>query len=163
MRIRRSKDDFIQIVEIEPVHGELLRQLPSYCDPSGDAKAEERLFSRPADPSEAQINRDWEEFVRPELRHLFLSARRVVEQDLEQLDAVTGPEEQLSIPVAHADAWLNTLNQARLVLAARYDFSEAELSSHEGPENFLQRDVALLQINFYALIQEHIIDALQSR
>jgi Domain of unknown function (DUF2017) len=163
MRIRRSKDDFIQIVEIEPVHGELLRQLPSYCDPSGDAKAEERLFSRPADPSEAQINRDWEEFVRPELRHLFLSARRVVEKDLEQLDTVTGPEEQLSIPVAHADAWLNTLNQARLVLAARYDFSEAELSSHEGPENFLQRDVALLQINFYALIQEHIIDALQSR
>jgi Domain of unknown function (DUF2017) len=163
MRIRRSKDDFIQIVEIEPVHGELLRQLPSYCDPSGDAKAEERLFSRPADPSEAQINRDWEEFVRPELRHLFLSARRVVEKDLEQLEAVSGPEEQLSIPVAHADAWLNTLNQARLVLAARYDFSEAELSSHEGPENFLQRDVALLQINFYALIQEHIIDALQSR
>jgi uncharacterized protein DUF2017 len=162
MLIRRSKDDFIQIVGIEPVHGELLRQLPSYCDPSGDAKAEERLFSRPADPSETQLNRDWEEFVRPELRHLFLSARRVVEKDLEQLDAVSGPEEQLSIPVAHADAWLNTLNQARLVLAARYDFSEAELSGRKVPKTFLQRDVALLQIEFYALVQGQIIEALQS-
>jgi Domain of unknown function (DUF2017) len=162
MGIRRSRDDFIQIEEIERVHGELLRQLPSYCDPTGDPKAEERLFSRPADPSEVQINRDWEEFVRPELRHLFLSARRIVEEDLQQLDDVSGSQEQLSIPLAHADAWLNTLNQARLVLAARYDFSEAELSGHEDPETFLQRDVALLQINFYAVIQEHIIDVIQS-
>jgi hypothetical protein len=162
MFIRRSKRDLIELGEIEPIEGELLRQLPSYCDPSGDAKSEERLFSKPADPSEAQIIRDWEEFVRPEIRHLFLSARQVVEKDLEQLNSVSDSLEELSIPLPHGDAWLNTLNQARLVLAARYDFSEEELSSHESPKTFFQRDVALMQISFYAVIQERIIDALES-
>jgi hypothetical protein len=99
--------------------------------------------------------------VRPELRHLFLSARKTVEADLENLLDRPGRLGRLIVPRAHGDAWLNTLNQARLVLASKFDFSDEELSMHEVPKSFSRRDLVLLQINFYAAIQERIIDALE--
>ena len=76
MLIRRLKEDSIELTEIEPLEAELLRKVPSVCDAGGDPKAESRLFSSPADPGEQQFLTDWDEYVRPELSHLFLSARR---------------------------------------------------------------------------------------
>ncbi|HEX6564325.1 MAG TPA: hypothetical protein VF020_08575, partial [Chthoniobacterales bacterium] len=58
------------------------------------------------------------------------------------------------------ESWLNTLNQARLILAAKFEFSEAELSTFELPRTFSQRELVLHQINFYAAIQERIIEIL---
>ncbi len=128
--------------------------------PGGDNRAEARLFSSPAETSERQFLSDWDEYVRPELRHLFLSARKTVEADLERLSDRPGHLSRLVVPQAHGDAWLNTLNQARLILASKFDFSDEELSMHEVPKSFSRRDLALLQINFYAAIQERIIDAI---
>ncbi len=99
--------------------------------------------------------------MRPELRHLFLSARKTVEADLEKLSDRPGHLGRLIVPRAHGDAWLNTLNQARLILASKFDFSDEELSMHEVPKSFSRRDLVLLQINFYAAIQERIIDAIE--
>jgi hypothetical protein len=62
---------------------------------------------------------------------------------------------------AHGEAWLNALNQARLILAGKFEFTDEELSLHEVPRSFSRRDLVLLQINFYAAIQERIIDVLE--
>ena len=104
---------------------------------------------------------DWGEYVRPELRHLFLSARNTVREDLEKLSEFPGRLGRLVVPRAHGDAWLNALNQARLILATKFDFSTRELSMHEAPKWFSRRDLVLQQINFYAEIQERIIDAIE--
>jgi hypothetical protein len=64
------------------------------------------------------------------------------------------------VPMEHGEPWLNALNQARLILAAKYEFSEAELSALESPKTFSQRELVLHQINFYAAIQERIIEIL---
>ena len=69
---------------------------------------------------------------------------------------------RLVILCVHGEAWLNALNQARLILATQFEFSDEELSLHEVPRSFSRRDLVLLQINFYAAIQERIIDALES-
>jgi hypothetical protein len=98
--------------------------------------------------------------VRPELRHLFLSARKVVEEDLAAMTRRPGKISQLLVPMVHAESWLNALNQARLVLATKYDFSEAELSFNQTPKTFSRRDLVLLQINFYAAVQERLIEIL---
>ena len=160
MLIRRLKEDSIELTEIEPIEAELLRKVPGVCDSGGDPKAESRLYSSPADSSERQFLTDWDEYVRPELRHLFLSARKTVETDLEKLSNRPGRLSRLVVPRAHGEAWLNTLNQARLVLASKFNFSDQELSLQEVPKSFSRRDLVLLQINFYAAIQERLIDAM---
>ena len=160
MLIRRLKEDSIELTEIEPLEAELLRKVPSVCDAGGDPKAESRLFSSPADPGEQQFLTDWDEYVRPELSHLFLSARKTVEADLEKLSDRPGRLSRLVVPLAHGEAWLNTLNQARLVLASKFNLSDQELSMQEVPKSFSRRDLVLLQINFYAAIQERMIDAM---
>jgi Domain of unknown function (DUF2017) len=161
MLIRRLKESSIELTEIEPIEAELLRKVPSVCDTGEDNRAEARLFSRPADVIERQFLKDWDEYVRPELRHLFLSARKTVQADLENLLDRPGRLSRLIVPRAHGDAWLSTLNQARLILASKFEFSDEELSMHEAPKSFSRRDLALLQINFYAAIQERIIDAME--
>ena len=161
MLIRRLKENSIELTEIETIEAELLRKIPSVCDTGGDNRAETRLFSSPADTSERQFLNDWDEYVRPELRHLFLSARKIVEADLEKLADRPGHLGRLVVPRSHGDAWLNTLNQARLVLASKFGFSDEELSTREVPKSFSRRDLGLLQINFYAAIQERIIDAIE--
>jgi hypothetical protein len=50
-----------------------------------------------------------------------------------------------------------------LVLATKYEFTEDELIQYEPPVVFTRRDLILLQINFYAAIQERLIEALEDR
>jgi len=161
MLIRRLKEDAIELMDIEPIEAQLLRQIPGVCDSGGDNRSEARLFSSPADPSEGTFLSDWAEYVRPELRHLFLSARQTVKEDLEKLSNSPGRLGRLVLPRDHSDAWLNALNQARLILATKFNFSDRELSMHESPKWFSRRDLVLQQINFYAEIQERIIDAIE--
>jgi hypothetical protein len=161
MLIRRLKENSIELMDIEPIEAELLRQVPGVCDSGGDSRSEARLFSNPANSSEGQFLNDWTEYVRPELRHLFLSARTTFREDLEKLPDSKGRLGRLVIPRTHGDAWLNALNQARLILATKFNFSDRELSMREAPKWFSRRDMALQQINFYAEIQERIIDVIE--
>jgi uncharacterized protein DUF2017 len=161
MLIHRLNADSIGFTEIEPIEADLLRQIPALCDAPDDSRAASRLFSNPADSSEVQFLADWEDYVRPELRHVFISARETVEKDLEKMEERPGHPSRLVILCAHGEAWLNTLNQARIILANRFEFSDEELSLHEVPRSFSRRDLVLLQINFYAAIQERIIEALE--
>src|SRR5882724_12406090 len=131
MEIRRRKDQ-IELSELDPFLAELLRQIPASADPGGAPVAEERLFSPPTDGKEAEICAEWKLYVQPELRRLFQTATQTVAADLEQLN---GNEKSfvnrtLRIPSKHADAWLSALNQARLVIAAKNNFTENELNDH---------------------------------
>jgi hypothetical protein len=161
MLIRRLKDNSIELLDIEPIEAELLRQVPAVCESAGDSRSEARLFSNPANSSESQFLNDWAEYVQPELRHLFLSARNTVKEDLGRLADFRGRLGRFAIPRTHGDAWLNALNQARLILATKFKFSDRELSLHEAPKWFSRRDMVLQQINFYAEVQERIIDVIE--
>jgi Domain of unknown function (DUF2017) len=162
MLIRRLKESSIEFIDIEPLEAELLRQVPGVCESGGDDRSEARLFSNPADSSDSQFLADWVEYVRPELRHLFISSRNTVKEDLKKLSNLPGRLGRLVVPRAHSDAWLNALNQARLILATKFNFTDRELSMHEAPKWFSRRDLVLQQINFYAEIQERIIDAIEA-
>jgi Domain of unknown function (DUF2017) len=161
MLIRRLKGDSIELINIEPLEADLLKQVPGVCESGEDSRSEARLFSPPADSSEGQFLNDWAEYVRPELLHLFLSARNTFKEDVKKLASTPGRLGRLVVPRAHTDAWLNALNQARLILATKFDFTDRELSNHHAPKWFSRRDLVLQQINFYAEIQERIIDAVE--
>jgi len=162
MEIRRRKDQ-IELCELDPFLAELLRQIPASAKPGGVPAAEQRLFSPPTMEKESEASSEWKLYVEPELRRLFQTATETVAADLEQLD---GNEKSLSnhtlrIPSKHADAWLSALNQARLVIAARNNFTENELNDHCHSPIGSRRDLSLFQVNFYGFLQEFILRELE--
>ena len=120
---------------------------------------EQRLFSPPINGKETELCAEWKIYVEPELRRLFQTATQTVGADLEQLN---GNEQSLAnrtlrIPTKHADAWLSALNQARLVIAAKNNFTELELSDHLRSPIGSRRDLSLFQVNLYGFLQEFIL------
>jgi hypothetical protein len=49
------------------------------------------------------------------------------------------------------------LNQARLAIAATYQFSDQELCDHYRSPLGSRRDLSLFQVNFYGFLQEFIL------
>ena len=158
MEIYRRNNE-LEISELDPFLAELLRQIPASTNPEGTPDAEKRLFSAPADSSRKELCAEWKSYVEPELRRLFRSATDTVAADLEQLNGKEKPFAncRLRIPIDHADAWLNALNQARLVLTEKFKFTEAELCDHYRSPVGSRRDLSLFQINFYGFLQELIL------
>ncbi len=154
------QNEALEIRELDPFLAELLRQVPGSAQPKDCPAAEERLYSAPAkEESQSEFRAEWKVYVMPELRRLFESATETVRQDLEQLNCTKKPFANctLRIPLAHADAWLNALNQARLAIAASYQFSERELSDQYRSPLGSRRDLGLFQVNFYGFLQEFIL------
>lgn len=159
------ENDALEVRELDPFLAELLRQVPESAEPKDCPAAEERLFSAPAPETEKELCAEWKVYVVPELRRLFQSATATVRQDLEQLKCSKKPFANctLRIPLAHADAWLSALNQARLAIAASYNFSEGELCDHYRSPLGSRRDLGLFQVNFYGFLQEFILRELDGR
>ena len=162
MEIRRTKDQ-LEISELDPFLAELLRQIPASTNPEGAEAAEKRLFSPPVKDPERKICAEWKLYVEPELRRLFQSATETVASDLEQLNGKEKPFANctLHIPTEHAQAWLSALNQARLVIAAKYNFDEGELGDHYRSPIGSRRDLSLFQVNFYGFLQESILQEIE--
>ena len=153
----RRKEDCLEISELDPFLAELLRQIPESTNTEGVEAAQQRIFSAPA--SESEFCGEWKLYVEPELRRIFRSATETVAADLEQLNGCTKPFANctLRIPVGNAEAWLNALNQARLVIAAKYNFTDGELCDHYRSPIGSRRDLGLFQVNFYGFLQEFIL------
>ena len=158
MEICRRKNQ-IEISELDPFLAELLRQIPASAKTEGTPAAEQRIFSPPVNGKETELCAEWKMYVEPELRRLFQTATQTVGADLEQLN---GNEKSLTsrtlrIPAKHADAWLCALNQARLVIATKNNFTELELNDHLRSPIGSRRDLSLFQVNFYGFLQEFIL------
>ncbi len=161
MEIRQNADA-LEIAEIDPFLAELLRQIPESAQPDGSVDAEKRLFSQPADAANNDLCAEWKLYVEPELRRIFQSATETVATDLAQLNGNAKPFANctLRIPAKHAEAWLSALNQARLVIAAKYAFTDGELCDHYRSPIGSRRDLGLFQVNFYGFLQEFILQHL---
>jgi len=151
------REDGIEISDLDPFLAELLRQIPASASTDDSAAAKGRIFSNPA--TQDEICQEWKIYVEPELRGLFQSALETVNEDLQQLN---GKEKSvrnctLRIPARHVEAWLNGLNQARLAIAARCNFTEGELSDHYRSPIGSRRDLSLFQVNFYGFLQEFLL------
>ena len=164
MNVSRIDRQTFLLSGLDPFLVEMLLQLPAAAttDAIDDDPALERLYPDPAEPSETKTNDEWRQYVTPELRRLFESATETLAADLDRV-APMGSEAgnfAVRIPLNHCDAWLNALNQARLALAARHAVTEADMESKFPLIVRSERDFALLQIHFYGLLQEFLIEAL---
>ncbi len=162
MNFTRRDDNTLLLTGLDAFLFELLRQLDAAASLGTDDPAIGRFFPRPAADEESEINRDWQEYVAPELRHLFEEARKIVQRDLETVEPVPGDPNKLSvvIPLQDGNAWLSALNQARLALAERHRVTEEDMELRLPMIVRTDRDFALLQIQFYGLVQEFLVEAL---
>ncbi len=153
------KGETLEMRELDPFLAELLRQIPESVETKNSPAAEQRLFSPPAVPEENEICAEWKLYVEPELRRLFQTATETVREDLAQLLCTAKPFANCSlrIPLAHADAWLSGLNQARLAITASNGFTQDELSDQYRSPLGSRRDLSLFQVNFYGFLQEMIL------
>jgi hypothetical protein len=162
MEFYETDDGRLGMREIPAVVTELLRQIPRWADGETD-EVEDRLFPSPATgAAEAELRADWQAHVEPELHEFFQSTRQVVEADLRGM-AEEDDGFILEFSLKHADAWLNALNQARLALATRHRFEEEDLAGRGPREVRDERELALFQIHFYAMIQHWLLEILDSR
>ncbi len=161
MEFYTPSDSSIGFRGIHPLVADLIRIIPDSLNRNRlSAAAEARLFPEPThDPSIAAMRADWNAFVTPELQSHFQSARDMVSADLRRFTAGGGMDDLL-IPLKHADAWLNVLNQVRLALAADIDFDETALESGEMPDLLSERGMIVFRINLYAFMQQCLVDAL---
>lgn len=169
-RKRREVPAGLTLTGLESFVVQLLRQIPECADPGDDKLANARLFSPPTRLPDAKLQHDWSQYVQPELRTLFESARDTVGTDLsrmkpeiaagsKELEANAGGETtfRLLIPVKHFDAWLNALNQARLAIAAKYHLDESDITNPTPLPFANERDYRLFQVDFYGYLQERIL------
>ena len=147
MKLKNFGDGAWGFAVLAEHEAKLRESVPTAADPAGGAGAEQRLYQPPLDdPSEEDepFLDDWEEFVSAEFRGEFAAAVAVVGEDLKQLKQPAEAAEEmleseldnereergivysLEIPVEHAESWFSALNQARLVLAARYGLFNSE-------------------------------------
>lgn len=156
MNIERDENGGFVFSDVEQPIVEMFLSIPSAVDPDGNSAAAARLFPDPVAGKEPKISQEWAEYVAPELREGFENASATVEADLGPLTAGAG----LTIPLDHVDAWLNALNQARLVLAARFDVTEEDMNNPEPFDSQNEREMAISQIHVFGLLQECLIQGL---
>ena len=138
----------------------ILQIVPS-ASATDDPAIQHRLYSQPTGGREPEFERDWKEYVEPDLRNIFKSAQEIVEADLQNFEpADSGESSTLRIPVKNLDAWIHTLNQARLALSARYDFSEEDMEKPVALGGDA-RGLALFQVHFYGFVQECFLQQLE--
>lgn len=156
MYFELSKSGNLLFSKIHPLLADILQTVavdPWERYPEGSA----RLLPSPGEDEE--LCTDWEDLVQPELRRHFDSERAVAAQDLDRLKKEKGKSAgwSLEIPHDHCDAWLTTLNAHRLTLVTEYHLTERELTENKEPDFVSERGFALMQVNFFAFMQECLI------
>ncbi len=128
LRVQPLDEKHIRISGIAPVLAVMLRELPEILELRDSPDAHTRLFPKPTSADD-KINKEWQQMVGPELRHLFVSAGETVGRDLAGLaGSESSPETyEITFPVEHLRAWMSALNQARLILAEIHEIDDEDM------------------------------------
>jgi len=155
MRIERVDAKTVKLGPLDLLSCAFLQQIWNAADPWDVDVARQRLFPSPSNGKLPELDKDWLEYVEPELSEFFTSNLKVVDRDLKGFPSETSEDlgYTLRIPVSHLEAWIHALNQARLTLAARHNVTEADMNG-ENPIDGGERSIALFQEHFYGYMIE---------
>ena len=153
MEIRVTDDGWV-FEEMDPFIVELIRNVPGSAV-ADDEPARSRIFSAPTGGSDLEADAEWREHVEPGMRELFQSHTDIVAADIATVrrkeDAFT-----LSIPAAHARAWIHTLNQARLALGALHGVTDDDTTGRRRKHGEAKA-FAIMQIDFYGMLLGYLL------
>lgn len=146
LHIESVDEKTLRLTGIAPLVADCLQCLDEILAQRDSPKVRQRLFPVPS--TDEAINAEWEQFVGPDLRHLFVTAAETVLRDLTALEADPQDKKcfQVAFSAAHLDAWMSAINQARLILSEKFHITEREMERHDldlGSET----DLALIRIH----------------
>jgi len=132
LRVERLDEKHIRITGLTAMLAVILREMPEILESRDRPDASARLFPNPTTTHD-KINKEWQQMVSPELRHLFVAAGEIVTRDL---TAMAGNQEdpeayEITFPVEHLSAWMSALNQTRLILAEVHKIDEQDMERQD--------------------------------
>jgi hypothetical protein len=136
-----------------------LQETPAILEARHCPDAQRRLFPAPTD-ADAEWNETWKAEVVPDLELLFQTAANILSQDLVGLKPDPKAPDTFSVafPVAHLNAWMSAINQARLTLGALHQVTESDMKRlHQEPPQD-ERDLAIIKIHALGYLLELMVD-----
>ncbi len=152
--------DANQKLLLRQVTGDLLGVLDEPVEAADelDAPGWSRLFPRAyLDPTEEKAEEDWQKMVHGDLLEVKRANGRSLLDDLDAL-AHGGGGARGALRVEQAEAWLGTLNDARLVLGTRFEVDEEIDYSTLDPED--PEGAAKLTYGFLTYLTGELVDVL---
>ena len=158
LRVQPLDEKRIRISGIPVVLAVMLREMPEILEMRDSPDARKRLFPEPTRSNE-KINKEWQQMVGPELRHLFVSAGETVTRDLTALavDDKDAEAYQVEFPIEHVRAWMSALNQARLILGEVHEINEEDMNRADfNPQN--PKHLAALRIHLLGYLLQLFVE-----
>jgi len=146
LRVEQLDEKRVRIGGLTAMLAVMLREMPEILELRDGPEASARLFPNPT-AADDKINKEWQQMVSPELRHLFVSAAEIVTRDLTAMTGDNGDPEvyEVTFPVEHLSAWMSALNQTRLILAEAHKVDEEDMERRDfDPQS--PKDLAVLRI-----------------
>jgi hypothetical protein len=153
LRIERLDEKHLRLCGLPTMLAVMLREMPEILEMRDGPDAAVRLFPNPT-KADDKINKEWQQMVSPELRHLFVSAAETVTRDLTAMSGNNGDPElyEVTFPIEHLNAWMSALNQTRLILAEVHKVDEADMEQREfDPQNSKHLAALRIQLLGYLL------------
>jgi hypothetical protein len=163
MQLQELTDGAWEIAGMREMELHLLSSIAVAADTSGHGKARQRLFPERAtdEEDEGAAGGDWKELIVPELERAFRDSIEIVNGDLAAVERTDVKGEEIfrvEVSAAHTEHWYSALNQARLVLAEKYDLPASEEEFLEASAVFDDRWLAGAQSHVYAVIQTFLLE-----
>jgi hypothetical protein len=144
---------------LEAAAVETLKGVPMLLE-SSDARVRERLLPETCEDPDDEAQ--WRRHSVPELERLFLSRAQLIRRDLAGLRKLANFDAHvLLIPDDHVNAWLSTLNAARLALFALNDLKAEHLEADGFAQASQKQQQAVLRIHLLAELQSVLLGDLE--
>jgi len=158
MRLTILEDGQAQLNGIDWVTAACLLEVPALLPQAKDGPARGRLFPNPS--TDAKVNDDWQHYVTPELETLFAAAGDILAKDIQLLaeskEALKG--QSVTFPLRHCDAWISAINQARLILGAQHNVTDADMDDHEFSDPNDPKQQAVLRIHVLGYLLQVLVE-----
>lgn len=156
IQLERDAEGDLWLRGLTPLYADTLMHIPEWLE-SDDPRVRDRLL--PPAYSDPEEEEQWRRFGAPELEHLFASRARVIGLDLETMNLDSAVTFSLCIKKNHENAWLSSLNAARLALFALHELEADDMDRDPTEMGDLEKEVATVRIHVMALLQELLMEA----
>ena len=159
LHLQRLADGSLCLAGMDEHWRHVLVGVPALLAEPQPPAVHERLFPNPS--NQAAINRDWRELIAPELEALWRANHELMASDLGRVEKDPAHRRcwRVAFPANHAAAWLSALNQARLVMASRWDVTEKDMTRPSEALKPTERDHDIFLIHLLAYVEQLFIEA----
>lgn len=159
LHLERLADGSLCLAGMDKHWRHVLAEVPTLLAEPQPPAVRERLFPNPS--NQASINRDWHELIAPELEALWRANHELMTADLGRVEKDPAHRGcwRVVFPANHAAAWLSAINQARLVIASRWDVTEEDMKRPPEDLRPIERDHDIFLIHLLAYVEQLFIEA----